>query len=170
MTGGRLAKDADAESDRLQAIAERIRQTEPDLPSIAIPLEHGQTITAAPAVREPINEPSRPISQSPDNHHREARERTSTGDETGFHVANEGDSRPATAERDAAVARHCGIDPNTPGLADQDTGRRRWPRRPRIEPGRQQRELLRDNAETTRAPRLGTVTSPEARVGAVTHA
>ncbi len=32
--------DSDRDGDRLQALAERISRTEPDLPSIAIPLEH----------------------------------------------------------------------------------------------------------------------------------
>ena len=144
--------DSDRDGDRLQALADRISRTEPDLPSIAIPLEHEPTITATPARREPVIEPSRPISQPPDHDHPGARERTSTNEETAFDGVNERDTRHATAERDAAVARECGIDPSTPGHADQDTRRRRWPRRPGIEPSRHQRELIRDNAETTRAP------------------
>ena len=76
--------DSDRDGDRLQALAERISRTEPDLPSIAIPLEHEPTITATPARREPVIEPGRPISQPPDNDHPEARERTSTNEETAF--------------------------------------------------------------------------------------
>jgi ATP-dependent exoDNAse (exonuclease V) alpha subunit len=37
--------DSDRDGDRLQTIAERISRSEPDLPSIAIPLEHEPTIT-----------------------------------------------------------------------------------------------------------------------------
>jgi hypothetical protein len=141
--------DADRDGDRLQALAERISRTEPDLPSIAIPLEHERTIAATPALREPVIEPSGPISQRPYDDHPAARDRTSTDETPAFDVENERDTRLATAERDAALARECGIDPNTSG---QDTRRRRWPRRPGIEPGRPMRKLIRDNAETTRAP------------------
>ncbi len=144
--------DSDRDGDRLQALAERISRTEPDVPSIAIPLEHEPTITATPARREPVIEPSAPISQPPGNDHPGARERTSTDEETAFDDMNERDTRHATAERDGALARDYGIDPTAPGHADQDTRRRRWPRRPGIEPSRHQRELIRDNAQTTRAP------------------
>jgi len=144
--------DADGDGDRLQALAERISRTEPDLPSIAIPLEHEPAITATPARREPVNEPSRPISQPPDRDHPGARERISTNEETALNGMNERHTRPATAERDSAFARERGTDPHTPGQADQDTRRRRWPRLPAIEPGRHRRELIRANAETTRPP------------------
>jgi conjugative relaxase-like TrwC/TraI family protein len=143
---------SDRGGDRLQALADRISRTEPDLPSIAIPLEHEPSITATPVRREPITHLSRPISQPPDHDHPGTHERASTNHETAF----EGESQPvtklATAERDAAVTRDCGIDPSAPGHANQDTRRRRWPRLPGIEPSRHQRELIRDNAQTTRAP------------------
>jgi hypothetical protein len=144
--------DSDPDGDRLQAIAERISQDEPDLPSIAIPLEHEPAITSTPARREPVVEPKTPILQPPDNDHPEDRERSSTNEKPSFDGVNERDTRHATAERDAAVVRDSRIDPNIPDQADQRTGRRRWPRRPGIEPGRRQRELIRDNAETSRAP------------------
>jgi ATP-dependent exoDNAse (exonuclease V) alpha subunit len=142
--------DSDRDGDRLQALAERVSRTEPDLPSISIPLEHEHAITVPPARREPGNESSRQISQSPDHDHPVAREPTSTNEETSFDGANERDTRHATAARDAAVAHESGTDPNAPDNADQDTRHRRWPRRPGIEPGRHERELIRDNAETTR--------------------
>jgi conjugative relaxase-like TrwC/TraI family protein len=145
--------DSDRDGDRLQALAERISQTEPDLPSIAIPLEREPMISAAAARREPVIEPSGPISQPPDNDHLEARERTSSNEETALSGVKENHTRPATAERDAALARERGIDPNTPGQADHAKRPRRWPRRPGIEPGGHERELIRDNAETTSAPR-----------------
>lgn len=140
-----------ADDDRLQALAERISRTEPDLPSIVKPLEHEPTIVAAPARGEPINEPSRPISQPPDYEHPGTRERTSTNEETTFDRENERDTRPP-AERDAALAHEGGTDLSTPGDADKDTRRRRWPRRPSMELGRHQRERIRDNTQTIRTP------------------
>ena len=145
--------DSERDGDRLQALADRISRTEPDLPSIAIPLEHEPTITATPTRREPVNELNRPISQSRDHDRPEARERTSPKEGTALDGANERDTRHVKAERDAAVALDLQIDPNIPGHVDQDTRRRRWPRRPGIEPSRHQRELIRDRADdTTRAP------------------
>ncbi len=144
--------DSDLDGDRLQSLADRISRTEPDLPSIAIPLEHERTITATPARREPVIGPSRPIWHAPDDDHPGTRERTSTNHETAFDDENEPVIKHVTAERDAAVARDCGFDPSVPGQAEQDTRRRRWPRLPRIEPSRHERELIRDNAQTTRAP------------------
>ncbi len=72
--------DSDRDGDRLQALADRISRAEPDVPSIAVPLEHEheQTITATPGRRGPVIEPSRPISKPPDDDHPEARERAST--------------------------------------------------------------------------------------------
>jgi ATP-dependent exoDNAse (exonuclease V) alpha subunit len=144
--------NSDRDGDRLKALADRISRTEPDLPSIAIPLEHEPSITATPVRREPITDLSRPLSQPPDHDHPGTRERTSTSHETAFDGENEPITKHATAERDAAVARDSGIDPSAPGHADQDTRRRRWPRLPGIEPSRHQRELIRDNAQTIRAP------------------
>jgi conjugative relaxase-like TrwC/TraI family protein len=145
--------DSDRDGDRLQALADRISRTEPDLPSIAIPLEHEPAITVTPARREPVVEPRRPISQSPDDDQPGARESTSIDEETTFDRENEDNTRPKTAERSSAAARECGLDPNTPGDdAKQNTRRQRWPRRPGIEPGRLQGELIRQNAETTHPP------------------
>jgi conjugative relaxase-like TrwC/TraI family protein len=144
--------DSDQDGDRLQAIAERISRTEPDVPSIAVPLEHEPTTTSTPGRREPVVEPERPILQPPDDGHPEDRERTSTNEETALDGVEDRDARHATAERDVSLARERGIDPNIPGQADQGSGRRRWPRRPGIEPGRHQRELIHDNAASARAP------------------
>ena len=144
--------DRDRDGDRLQALAERISQTEPDLPSIAIPLDDEQTITAARARREPINEPTGPISQQRDDDHPGAHERPSANEETAFDGVNERDTRATTAERDTAVACERGTDLNALGPSDQDKRRRRWPRRHGIEPDRHQREVIRAKAETTRAP------------------
>ncbi|MGI8428071.1 MAG: hypothetical protein ACR2OB_01915, partial [Solirubrobacteraceae bacterium] len=138
--------DPDRDSDCLQALAERISRTEPDVPSIAIPLEHEPTITATPARREPVIEPSAPISQPPGDDCPGPRDRTSTNEETAH------DTRHGTAELDTALSCDYGIEPTTPGRADQDTRRRRWPRQPGIEPRRHHRELIRHNAETTRPP------------------
>jgi conjugative relaxase-like TrwC/TraI family protein len=146
------AVDPDRDGDRLQALAERISRTEPDLPSIAIPLEHEPTISATLARPEPVFEPSRSMSEPPDDDHPGARERISTSEETVVDAEDERDSRHATAEPAAAVSHEGGIDLNTPGHADQDTRCRRWPRRPGIEPDRDQRELMRYSAETARAP------------------
>jgi hypothetical protein len=65
---------------------------------------------------------------------------------------NERDTRDVTAESDMAAAGERGIDPKTPDHADQDTRRRRWPRRPGIERALHQHKLIRDNAKATRAP------------------
>jgi len=146
------SSDADRDGDGLQALAERISRTEPDLPSIAMPLEREQTITATPARPEPVTEPGRLISQPSDRDVAEVRERTFINDETAFDGMDERDTQHATAERGAALAHEGGTDRSTTGNVDQDTRRRRWPRRPGIEPGRHHRELVRHNAETTSAP------------------
>jgi conjugative relaxase-like TrwC/TraI family protein len=143
--------NSDRDDDRLQALAERISQTEPDLPSIAIPLEHEPIIASTPARREPILDPRRPVLQPPDTDHPGDRERTSTNEETALDGANDRGARHATAEQDAALARERGMDPHTLGQPDGDTYRRRWPRRPGVEPDRDQRELISDNAKATRA-------------------
>jgi conjugative relaxase-like TrwC/TraI family protein len=44
---------SERDGDRLQALAERISRSEPDLPSIATRLEHERTVTASPAYGEP---------------------------------------------------------------------------------------------------------------------
>jgi conjugative relaxase-like TrwC/TraI family protein len=144
--------DPDRDGDRLQALAERISRTEPDVPSIAIPLEHEQTTTAPPARCGPVIEPSRPILQPSDNDHPGTRERISTNEGTAFDDVNERDARHATAERHAALLHEGEIDQTTAGRADQHTSRRLWPRRPGIEPGRDLRELIRDSAATTHSP------------------
>jgi conjugative relaxase-like TrwC/TraI family protein len=146
------AVDPDRDGDRLQALADRISRSEPDLPSIAVPLAHEPMITAMPAHREPITNLSRPISQPPVHDHPGTRKRTSIDYETAVDGENEPVTKHETAERDAAVARDSGIDASAPGLADQDMRRRRWPRLPGIEPSRHQRELIHDNCETSRAP------------------
>lgn len=145
--------DSDRDGDRLQALAERISRTEADLPSIATSLEHEHepTITAMPARREPVIEPSSPISQPPDHVHPGTRERTSTNHETALDGENEPVTKDATVESDAAAAGDCGIAPGAPGHADPDARPRRWPRLPGIVPSRHQREHIRDKAETTRA-------------------
>jgi conjugative relaxase-like TrwC/TraI family protein len=144
--------DPDRGGDRLQALAEQISRTEPDVPSIAIPLEHERTLTSTPALREPAVEPRRAISQHPDQVHRVARERTPTNEETAYDGVSKPDTRRTTGEREVAVPRESGVDPSTPGHANQDTRRQRWPRQPRIGPSRPKRELISDNAETTRGP------------------
>jgi conjugative relaxase-like TrwC/TraI family protein len=146
------AVESDRDGDRLQAVAERISRTEPYLPSIAIPLEHEPTITATPNRGESVIEPSRPISLPPDDDHPGARERTSINEETAFNGVIERDTRHAPVARDAALPREGGTDRSTPGNVDKDTRRRRWPRRPSMELGRHQRELIRDKAQTTRTP------------------
>ncbi len=143
--------DSDREGDRLQILAARISRTEPDLPSIAVPLEPERTITATPVHREPITDLSRRISQPPDTDHPGTRERESTNHGTAFDGENEPVIKHAAAEREAAVVRDCSTNPSTPGHPDQDSRRRRWPRLPGTEPSRE-RELIRDHAQTTRAP------------------
>jgi conjugative relaxase-like TrwC/TraI family protein len=135
--------DSDRDGDRLQALAERISRTEPDLPSIAIPLEHDRTITATTNGREPI-EPDGPARQPAGHDHLGVRERTSTDKSVAIDGATERDS--TAAEPDAA--RDSGLDPSTPGRCDQGTPHRRWPRRPGIEPARH----LRDLSATTQRP------------------
>ena len=144
--------DSDRDGDRLQELADQISRTEPDLPSIAIPLEHEPSITATPVRRDPGPDLSRLISQPPDHDHPGTSERGSTNGGTAFDRENDAVTKHATAERGAAVARDCGVGPSAPGHADQDTRRRRWPRLPGIEPDRQPRELIRHPAETTHAP------------------
>ena len=140
------------DGDRLQALAERISRTEPDLPSIAIPLEHERTITATPADGEPFKEQSEWMSQQPDAGRPRALLRTTANEETGPNRADEGDNRPATPERGTGLVCDEGTERTTPSHADQNTRRRRWPRRHGIEPGAQPRELIRCKAETTRTP------------------
>ena len=57
--------DSDRDGDRLQALAERISRTEPDLPSIAIPLEHEPDDHRDTHRPRAVIEPDRPISQPP---------------------------------------------------------------------------------------------------------
>jgi conjugative relaxase-like TrwC/TraI family protein len=142
---------SDPDGDRLQAFAERISRTEPDVPSIAIPLESERTITATPDRREPVVEPSRLISRPPDEDRRRARKRAPTN-ETALDGTNERDTRRATADRDPAVVHESRIDPNTPEHADQDSRPRSWPLQPATAPGRQQRQLIPARAGSTRAP------------------
>lgn len=144
--------DPDRDGDRLQALAERISRTEPDVPSIAISLEHERTIAATPADGEPVIGRSESISQQPDHARPRALLRTSTNEETGPNRAAEGDTRPATPERGSALVCDGGTDLTNPTDTGQTTRRRRWPRRHGIEPGVQPRELIRYNAETTRRP------------------
>jgi hypothetical protein len=140
--------DTDRDADRLQDLAERISRTEPDIPSIAVPLKHEPTIMAMPARRERLIEPSRPISQPAGHDRVGAYERTSADE--AFDAISDRDNRDATGEREAAVTRDYGIEPDTPGHARQDTRREWWPRRPpRIELGH---EPVRYSAETARAP------------------
>jgi ATP-dependent exoDNAse (exonuclease V) alpha subunit len=144
--------EREPDGDRLQALAERISRTEPDLPSIAVPLEHERTITATPADGEPVIEHSESISQQPDQERPRALPRTSANEETAPNRADEGDDRPTTLERRVALVCDDGTEPTTPTDADQTTRRRRWPRRHGIEPDAQPRELMRDNAASTRTP------------------
>jgi hypothetical protein len=144
--------DCEPDSDRIQALAERISRTELDLPSIAIPIEHERTIAATPAVGEPVIAHRESISQKPDHERSRAVPRTSANEECAPNRADEGDNRHAPAERGAPFACHDGTEPTTPIQADQDTRRRRWPHRHGVEPGVRPRERIRYNAETTRAP------------------
>ncbi len=141
--------DSDRDGDRLQALAERISRTEPDLPSIAIPLEHERTVTATTRGREPI-EPDRPARQPAGRDHLGVNERTPTDAAIAGDGATERDIQLTAAEPDAA--RDSGIDPSTPSRSDQGPPHRRWPRRPGIEPTRRLRGSIRNNAETTRPP------------------
>ena len=141
--------DFDRDGDRLQALAERISRTEPDLPSIAIPIEHDRTITVTTNGREAI-EPGRPARQPTAHDQRGVHERASTDKSIAVDGAAESDIQPTAAEPDAA--RDSPVDPSTPCCGDQSTPQRRWPRRPGIEPANHLRESIRDNAATTRPP------------------
>ena len=143
---------SDQDGDRLQALAERISRTEPDLPSIAIPLEHERTITATPRGGEPLLKHSESISQHRDHERPRALPRTLATEETAPNREDEGDNRHAMAERGAALTCHDGTEPTTPIQADQDTRRRRWPHRHGIEPVTRPSELIRCDPETPRAP------------------
>jgi conjugative relaxase-like TrwC/TraI family protein len=140
---------SDRDGDRRQALAERISRTEPDLPSIAVPLEHDRTITVTTNGREPI-EPDRPARQPTAHDQLGVHERASTDESISVDVATERDIQPTAAEPDAA--RDSPVDPSTPCRGDQSTPQRRWPRRPGIEPANHLRESIRDNAATTRPP------------------
>ena len=147
------AVDSDPDGDRLPSLAERISRTEPDLPSISIPLEHDPSLTATPDRLDSVINRNRPFSQQrPDDDHPGARERNSIHTEPAFAGKPERDTRSQTAERDTSVASEGGIDPNASTHADRETQRRRWPRRPGIEPGLEQREPIRGNAKTSQAP------------------
>ncbi|MHB8695019.1 MAG: MobF family relaxase [Solirubrobacteraceae bacterium] len=141
--------DSDRNGDRLQALADRISRTEPDFPSIAIPLEHDRRITATTKGHEQI-EPDRLARQPAGHDHLGVHERTSSDEAIAIDGATKRDTQaPATgpdAGRDAA------IDPSTPGHGDQGTPHRRWPRRPGIEPAHHLRESIRDNAAPSRTP------------------
>jgi hypothetical protein len=87
------------DGDRPEPVAERISQTKPDLPSIAVPLEHEPTITATSGRREPVAGPRRPIAQPSDRDVAEVGERTSINEETALNGVIEGDTRHASATR-----------------------------------------------------------------------
>ena len=146
------AVEADRDGDRLQALAERISRSEPDLPSIAIPLEHETPTIPTPARREAVTEPSTLIhDELRDADHLGAHERNLTHQEPAFPGAPERDTRSLTDERNPAIASEGGTDVNARTQADHEKQRRRWPRPPDIEPGRGQRELIRGNAKPSRA-------------------
>ena len=142
------AVDPDRDGNRLQALAERISRTEPDLPSIAIPFEHDRAIAVTNG-REPI-EPDRPARQPAAHHQLEVHERASTDESISVDGATERDIRPTAAEPDAA--RDSPVGPTTPCRGDKSTPQRRWPRRPGIEPASHLREFIRDNAAAGRPP------------------
>lgn len=146
------ATDYERHGDRLQALSERISQTEPDVPSIAIPLEHGPAITATRSGRERIDEPSRPISPLPDEGDPAPHKRASTRWDTARGGVHERDPRRELALHEAGLSHEGGIETSRPGGADHDTCRRRRPGLPGMEPGRHQRALIRDSAETNRMP------------------
>jgi conjugative relaxase-like TrwC/TraI family protein len=139
--------DSDRGGDRIQALAERISRTEPDLPSIAIPLEHDRAITATTNGREPI-EADRPARQPAGHDHLGVRERTSNDESVEVDGATERD--PTAAGPDAG--RDSALEPSTPGGGDKGTPHRRWPPRPGIELAGHLRDSVRDNAETTGSP------------------
>jgi hypothetical protein len=144
--------DSDPAGDRLQTLAERISRTEPDLPSIAIPLDHQPSITPMSIRHDLVIDPSTLISLPPDGDRPATRGCISTNQQTAFEGEDERHTRLATAEYDAAVARESTTGLNIPDHADQDTRRRRWPLRREIEPCHDQRKLIGDNVDGTRAP------------------
>jgi conjugative relaxase-like TrwC/TraI family protein len=143
--------DADRDGDRLQALAERISRSEPDPPSIAIPLAPEPSIAATPDRLDPVLKLNGMTSLPPDHDGPGGREYASTNRETAFDGENKPVTKHATTERKTAVADDYRIDPSAPGHADQDTRSRRWPHLSGTGPARQQRELVRDATGTTRA-------------------
>ena len=140
--------DSDLDGDRLRALAERISQTEPDLPSLAIPIERDRTIAVTNG-RGPI-ESDRPARQQAAHHQLGVHERASADESISVDGATERDIQPTVAEPDAA--RNTPVDPSTPCRGDQSTPQRRWPRRPGTEPSNHLRESIGDNSATARPP------------------
>ena len=98
--------DSDRDGDRLQALAERISRTEPDLPSIAIPARARPDDRRDTNGREPI-EPDRPARQPADHDQLGVHERTSTDESIAVDGATERDIQPTAAEP-ARRTRHSG--------------------------------------------------------------
>jgi conjugative relaxase-like TrwC/TraI family protein len=140
--------DSNRSGDRLETLAERLSRTEPDLPSIAIPLEHDRTIAVTNG-REPI-EPYKPARGPAAHHQLGVHGRASTDESIAVDGTTERDIQPTAAEPDAASDTP--VDRSTPCRGDQSTPQRRWPRRPGIEPANHLRESIRDNPATTRPP------------------
>ncbi|MGH2882877.1 MAG: AAA family ATPase, partial [Solirubrobacteraceae bacterium] len=140
--------DSERDGDRLQALAERTSRTDPDLPSIATPLEQARTVVAGPNSRQ-TTKPERQAKQPAGRDHLRVAEQPSIHEETAVTDGPERDLRP-TAGMHETPAHDPEMDPAMAGHADQVARYRRWPRRPGIEPARHLREFVRDNTHPAR--------------------
>jgi conjugative relaxase-like TrwC/TraI family protein len=136
--------DRDGEGDRLQALAEQLARTEPEVPSIAIPVEQARTVVPAPSSRAAIELSWR--AGLPAHHDRRDR---AIGLESQVAVVAEcGTPPPALTDDIGRLRDETGL--ASAGEAESVLGRRRWPRLPEIEPARH--EATPRNAEATRLP------------------
>jgi AAA domain/TrwC relaxase len=140
--------DSDRDGDRLQALAERISRSEPDLPSIDVPLEHAQQVVVARDRPETI-EPDKPAREPAEHDELAVSEWTSTDEQSAIEGATGRDVQPTMPVAEAAV-RDSEIGPGTLGHDDRGAHQRRWPHRHEIGPSRDLR-FVRDEAEPTRS-------------------
>jgi conjugative relaxase-like TrwC/TraI family protein len=138
--------ESDRDGDRLQGLAERISRTEPDLPSIAIPLEQARPVVPESNSRDAI-ELSRQAGL-PTGHNRQDR---SIGLESGIAVETQR-SIPSAALTDGTAQLNAEMGLARVGPDDQVSRRRRWPPPRVLASSRHLREATRENTDSTPSP------------------
>ncbi len=129
-----VSSEAGPGGDRLLGLARRLSRTEPDVPSISIPLDHDPTIAMPSGAREQVSDPSRHIVQ-PHRHDRLEAIEPALTEETATDGVKAAVTNEAMTQVDVAAAADM-AHPSTRLQSDRDTSRRRWTGRPHSEPER----------------------------------